>query len=130
MQVVPIINIQNTNFNKTNSRVNFNGLNLKNVSPSILKHIKNELPMLEEISKKYDIDLKSCYEGIYDMESIDIVVKPLKETLNFWTKLFGPKGKSTFYLNKNEKSFVDKVNDAINEFNSKNTLGDLIDTFE
>ena len=130
MQVVPIINIQNSNFNKTNSRVNFNGLNLKNVSPSILKHVKNELPMLEEISKKYDINLKSSFEGIYNLESIDIVVRPLKETLNFWTKLFGPKGKSIYYIDNSEKSFIDTVNDAINDFNSKNTLGDLIDTFE
>ena len=64
------------------------------------------------------------------MESIDVVVSPLRDSLNFWTKIFGPKGKTTFYINKKDKSIIDKVNEAVEELTSKNKLGKLIDAFE
>ena len=122
-----ISSINNSGFNKG---VNFTGVNLSKLCTMDLKHIKDELPKLEEIGKKYDISLKSCYEGIYDLESIDVVVSPLRDSLNFWTKIFGPKGKTTFYINKKDKSIIDKVNEAVEELTSKNKLGKLIDAFE
>ena len=53
-----ISSINNSGFNKG---VNFTGVNLSKLCTMDLKHIKDELPKLEEIGKKYDISLKSCY---------------------------------------------------------------------
>ncbi len=116
MQITPI-----------NSSQNFQGLNTKKLCSMDLKLIKNELPLLEELGKKYDIKLRSSFEGLDDIEFIDITVSPLKK--NFWTKLFGQKEKTKFYLNKQEKSILEKVKTAINELNAKNKLGQLIDNF-
>ena len=120
MQITPI-----------NNSHNFKGLNVSKVCSMDLKKIESALPKLEELGKKYEIRMISCYEGAHDVESIDVVVTPLKNTLNLWTKLFGPKGRTTYFMNKNnQKSLIENVNEAIKNLESKNKLGKLIDTFE
>ena len=81
------------------------------------KYIKNNFKQLKELGKKYDIEFVSTYADIPEFSAIDVSVKPLKENISFWQRLFPPRGMSTFQNNKN--SIFDAIDVAIADLLSK-----------
>ena len=102
--------------------ISFKGLNYDYVSIYDREfYVKKELKMLEELGKKYDIRLTSSYADIPGFSAIDISVKPLKEGLNFFKRLFRPTGKAVYNIPNSSTSelqshtLVESVEMAIND---------------
>ena len=79
-----------------NDSLSFRGLNYHNVSGIDRNIIRKDLKQLRQLGKEYDIRLTSIDTGVHDFTSIDIDVKPLKESLSFFKRIFCPTGKSNF----------------------------------
>jgi len=105
------------NISKINSNQSFQALNFQNVAEADRKFIKNNFKQLKELGEKYDIGFVSTYADVPGHSAIDVSVKPLKENLNFWQRLFPPRGMSTFQTNKN--SIFDAIDNAIADLLSK-----------
>ncbi len=56
------------------------------------KLVKKELPELQKLGEKYDINLISQYSWLLDTEYLIAFAKPLNKNLTFWQELFGNKG--------------------------------------
>ena len=113
------------------TRQGFKGLNYDNVSTEDRKlFIKGNLQGLNRLGQKCDIRLTSTYSDVPDFSAIDIEVKPLKEGLSFFKKLFLPKVTSSFntgYVHisdklKTKEEFLKAVDDAVFQLGKKITL--------
>jgi len=114
-----------------NNTQNFKSLNTSRLCSMDMKKIEPQIHKLEGLSRNYDIELISSCESVYNLDCIDIVVTPLKETLCLYTKLFTPKAKSMYLLNnQQDESIVEKVEEAISNLESKSKLRKLIEAFE
>ena len=109
-----------------NGAISFKGLNYDNVTIYDREFfIKKDIKKLEELGKNYDIRLTSTYSDIPDFSAIDIDVKPLKDGLSFFKRLFRPIGKATFktsnnYLDESQKpSIVNSIEEAIANLGKK-----------
>lgn len=113
------------------STINFKGLNMNYVSTADREmFIKGNFKKLQQLGEKYDIDLISCYTDIPGFSGIDIYVKPLKENLSFFKRIFHPSGRSYFrtkyeHINNTQKAkqdFLKAVDEAITDLGEKMTL--------
>lgn len=110
--------------NKIDS-LSFKALDFKYVSAKDRQiFIRKDFKDLQELGKKYDIRLVSVYDMNPDFEAIDIEVRPLKDGLNFFKKLFRPTGRRTFktgYVTFDETapSITHYVKDAIADLLNK-----------
>ena len=108
------------NIGRIDGSQSFSGLNFNNVSTNDRIFIKTNFRKLKELGQKYDIMLISAYSDKPEFSAIDIYVKPLKENLNFWERLFPPRGTTTFEAKKTnlfeplQKNILDSINDALN----------------
>ena len=104
----------------------FKGLDFTNVTVFDREnYVKKDLKILKELGTLYDIRLTSTYSDVPDFSAIDIDVKPLKEGLNFFERLFCPTGRATFktgYVHIDEPlkpSITGSVNIAIKDLVKK-----------
>ena len=104
---------------------NFNGLNYSKVVSKDRGYVMDELEQLKEISKNYDITLKSdIVNSFVTYRVIKVTVSPLKSTLNFFRKLFPPKVSLNFhtdyspYPEAENEYLMDVVKSAIKYLNS------------
>ena len=79
----------------------FKSLHFSKVNKPDMRFVTDELVELAKMGRNYDIWLKS---GLSDnggfgprYKVIEVLVKPLKENLSFFKKIFRPKAKSLFY---------------------------------
>ncbi len=71
-----------------NNAQNFKGLDYSRVCYDGLKLVKKELPQLEELGKKYDINLSTRYDPMFDDEYIQVFVNHLGKKPNILKKIF------------------------------------------
>ena len=77
--------------------ISFKGFDYTNVcNTDREKFIKPEFKTLETLGQYYDIKLTSTYADVPEFAAIDISVKPLKENLGFFRKLFRRTAVGTF----------------------------------
>jgi len=101
------------NVTPINSNQSFQALNFSNVSTADRIFIRKDFKKLQELGEKYNIRLTSSYAGVPNFSAIDVDVRPLKQNLSFWKRLFPPTGRSTFTTNEN--SILDSVRNAIKD---------------
>ena len=108
------------NIGNINGNQSFSGLNFNHVSTNDRIFIKTNFRKLKELGQKYDIMFISTYSDKPEFSAIDIYVKPLKENLNFFERLFPPRGTTTFEAKKTSlyepgrKTIFESINEAIN----------------
>ncbi len=114
-----------------NAAQSFKGLNFDDVSTHDRElFIRGNLKGLNRLGQKCDIRLTSCYSDVPDFSAIHIEVKPLKDGLSFFKRLFRPNVQSMFktgYVHISEKlktkeDFLKAVDDAVFELGKKATL--------
>lgn len=114
-----------------NAAQSFKGLNYDDVSLRDKQlYIKGNLKGLNRLGQKCDIRLISCYSDVQGFSAIDIEVKPLKDGLSFFKRLFRPKVTSSFntgYVHisdklKTKEDFLKAVDDAVFQLSKKATL--------
>jgi len=109
----------------TINSLSFKGLDFRYVSEKDRQiFIRKNYSELRELGKKYDIRLVSVYDSNPNFEAIDIEVRPLKDGLSFFKKLFRPTGRSTLktgYVSFDEQapSITNYVKDAIADLGRK-----------
>jgi len=88
--------------------------------------IKGNMQQLNELGKNYDIELTSCYTKDPNTRAIDIMVRPLKDKLSFFQRLFRPIGRSSFETElfivssiKSRAEFIDAIHRAIADLSKK-----------
>lgn len=91
----------------------FKGLNYSKVYGDGLKVVKEELPQLVELGKKYEITLSSSFDALADADVVDIYVHKLNTKFNFLRELFSNRGHGDFQVGSKSESIVDAVNKAI-----------------
>ena len=107
------------NIGRIDGNQSFSGLNFNNVSTNDRIFIKTNFRKLKELGQKYDIMLVSAYSDKPEFSAIEIYVKPLKENLKFFEKLFPPRGTTTFEAKKSylyepgRKTIIESINEAI-----------------
>ena len=109
-----------------NSTINFKGLDYDYVSYYDRAFvIKNDMEQLKELGKSYDIKLVTSYADVPKYSGIDIYVRPLKNKLGFFQRLFRPVGKASFSIPSNSVenleniSIIKSVEDAIMDLGKK-----------
>ena len=108
------------NVSPINNSQTFQGLNCRYLAKEDHRFIKDDLEKLQELGKKYDIKLVSSFEGIPNFAGIDVVVRPLRENINFINRMYAPTGRSTFntgHAFAGEVTIVDSVLEAIRNLN-------------
>lgn len=107
-----------------NDSLSFRGFNYHKVSGVDRNIIRKDFKQLRQLGKEYDIILTSVPSDVHDFTSIDIVVRPLKENLGFFKRIFCPTGKSNFKVDHYsdgavEDSIVYDVEVAIEDLKNK-----------
>ena len=116
---------------KINGAQSFKGLDFDNVSATDKNlYIRGNLKGLNRLGQKCDIKLTSCYSDVPDFSAIQIEVKPLKDGLGFFKRLFRPYVQSMFktgYVHisdklKTKEDFLIAVDEAVSKLGKKVTL--------
>ena len=100
---------------------NFKSLNIENIRHRDRKFIRIHLKELKKIGQNYDITLKYDFDYESGKHYIGIKVKDLKEKFNFIKRFFRPSGKSKYYRDDINTTFLGKTDEAIENLHN-NTL--------
>jgi hypothetical protein len=102
-----------------NDSQRFNGFNMNNVMNTDREIIKKDFKVLEALGKKYDITLISTYGDVPGFSAIEIIVRPLKDGLSLFRRLFRPSASTTYQAGISNKTFLQTVDEAIEKLNKK-----------